>query len=431
MKKMIGLIGGLLCNMALAQKYEVHDLGDLGGATVAAYGVNAAGAVAGSAEGPLQTDANGNQMQAFSWHAFLWQDGVIRDLGALDGGDSYGTAINNLGEVVGASYLITSAATEDESAVTQLRAVYLASGASDFVSLPVPAVTTSLMRALDINEASTVVGYFYGEVSEDSYSNRGFIWQPDTDLSEIVGALEEGGSSVLRQSNAGQQMAVGYASLDGYTHAIKVGLAEPGRVVDLGTLGGSNSQALAINDEGQMVGWAGTTDDSSTEGFVFAAHDNASMRGIGQLADGFSYSKANDINNDGVIVGTAQASTGTVHYHAVRYDTAAAAPALIDLNTEIDCLANSAERWVLTEATAINDQGYIVGYGTRGSTTRAFLLVPSTDSSAPITCEEAEAAAFADASDGSGSMPLSLLGTAMSLLTIRRLRCRWSAISRR
>lgn len=30
-------------------------------------------------------------------------------------------------------------------------------------------------------------------------------------------------------------------------------------MTDLGTLGGSNSRALAINDSGQVVGWADTT----------------------------------------------------------------------------------------------------------------------------------------------------------------------------
>ena len=66
------------------------DLGTLGGANSAALGINALGQVVGYAE-----TAGGTR------HAFLWQDGLMRDLGTLGGVHSGATAINASGQVVG------------------------------------------------------------------------------------------------------------------------------------------------------------------------------------------------------------------------------------------------------------------------------------------------------------------------------------------
>jgi probable HAF family extracellular repeat protein len=71
----------------------MHDLGTLGGTTSAAEGLNAAGEVVGQA-----TVASGKT------HAFLY-DGTMHDLGTLGGTQSFAYAINDAGEVVGFSYL--------------------------------------------------------------------------------------------------------------------------------------------------------------------------------------------------------------------------------------------------------------------------------------------------------------------------------------
>jgi probable HAF family extracellular repeat protein len=47
---------------------------------------------------------------------------------------------------------------------------------------------------------------------------------------------------------------------------------------------------------------------------------------------------------------------------------------MVDLNDEID--KKTGEGWVLTAATAINDRGQIIGYGTRKGRPAAFLLTP-------------------------------------------------------
>jgi probable HAF family extracellular repeat protein len=72
---------------------SLHDLGTLGGTNSSAEGINVFGAVVG--ESSIANDT--------ATHAFLY-DGTMHDLGTL-GRDSYASAINGVGDVVGQSYL--------------------------------------------------------------------------------------------------------------------------------------------------------------------------------------------------------------------------------------------------------------------------------------------------------------------------------------
>ena len=74
-----------------AHRYEVVLLGTLSGGATLATGINQSNAVVGfsSVGEPNQT------------RAFLWQAGVMRDLGTLEDASSQATAINNAGVAVG------------------------------------------------------------------------------------------------------------------------------------------------------------------------------------------------------------------------------------------------------------------------------------------------------------------------------------------
>lgn len=82
--------------------------------------------------------------------------------------------------------------------------------------------------------------------------------------------------------------------------------AQQYQIIDLGTLGGSMSQANAINEMGQVVG-SSTISNGETRAFLY---ENGSMLNLGTL--GGSLSGATDINELGQITGSSFISSGNM-----------------------------------------------------------------------------------------------------------------------
>ena len=83
-------------------------------------------------------------------------------------------------------------------------------------------------------------------------------------------------------------------------------------IVDLGTLGGNNSFPQGINDLGQVVGWAETSDTDPNSGFpVFHAFlwNKGVMHDLGTLGGLNSEAGLGGINLKGEVVGDAQTQT--------------------------------------------------------------------------------------------------------------------------
>jgi len=137
---------------------------------------------------------------------------------------------------------------------------------------------------------------------------------------------------------------------NGNTRAV---LWSNGTITDLGTLGGPSAAAEAINDNGQIVGWAATS-----TGAADFLDSNGTLTNVGPN------NGENDpasINDAGVFVDAA-----AFIYSGGKFQ---------NLNN----LIPAGSPYQLRDATAINDKGQIVvnAYDTVTNQNRALLLTPS------------------------------------------------------
>ena len=313
---------------ARAQDFSLSAPITLGGTNTLAGGVNLSGSVVGISE------ASGVAPQ----YAFISTNGVATNLGTLGGVVSVATAVNNSGVVVG--YSATSPSNTNHAFV-------YANG----VMTDLGTLGGSTSDARSINSSGTIVGvaengsglshpYAYsGGVMTDLYNGTG----PGPYFSTASSINDTG-------TIAGQCLVTGFGN-----HASTL---NNGAVTDLGTLGGDNSAALAINNAGAVVGYADIPDDVAHHAF---AYRNRVMTDLGTL--GGASSQANAINSVGVIVGTSDfPSTASGHGFIVVNGT------MTDLNSVVSLPSDT-----IFSAVGVNDHNQVVVNTALGYT---YLLTP-------------------------------------------------------
>jgi len=292
--------------------YVITDLGQIAGIDFYRYGINNSGQVAFATGGGL------------NYHAALWQNGTTTDLGTLGGPTSFGFAINNLGAVVGGADIYPGSHTF----------MWQNGIMSDLGTL-----AGSYSNAYAMNDVGQIVGsstYLAG----NNVPRHAYLWQNGT----MTDLGFSGQSFAYGINNSGQ--VVGSKN----NRSVPV-LWENGVVTDLPITGGTSAEALAINNSGQTVGYS-YTGNSNPRALLW---QNGSVINLG----GNTNSKAAAINNLGQIVG----SFGT---HAALWQNGT----FVDLN---DLVVGSG--WTFQEADAINDNGWIVGFGSNpAGQTHVFLL---------------------------------------------------------
>ena len=139
---------------------------------------------------------------------------------------------------------------------------------------------------------------------------------------------------------------------------------------DLGTLGGTNSNGSGINASGEVSGSSVLSGNLITHAFLY---DRTTMHDLGTL--GGNYSAADGLNDAGEV---GLAKTASADLHAFLYDGMTA----YDLN---NLLSNPILGLSLTEATAINNLGQIVAYGSDAicGGTCTYLLTPGRQNPTP------------------------------------------------
>jgi probable HAF family extracellular repeat protein len=232
--------------------------------------------------------------------------------------------------------------------------------------------------AYGINNAGTVVGtsYLSGDSTFHAYMAQGGDL---TDIKPLTG--HDGFSEAMAINDRGQ--VVGYSSsTDDGSHAFSY---LNGQMTDLGTLGGLYSGANAVNGGGMIVGYAYLAGDVISHGFVYA---NGVMIDLGTLGTTQSY--AYDINDAGDVVGGLETDID----NGARIDRSAflySKGKMIDLNSLID----SASGWDLQWASAINDKGQISARGCSISAGCQDLLLTQVDVPSDVPEPEAFTAGIA------------------------------------
>jgi len=203
-------------------------LGSVDGLTLAgASGLGTAMNGNNDVAGTGQETANGNPQ------AFLWQaDGSTEWLGTLGGPGSWANALNDSRQVVGVSF--TGAGQRHAFLWTD------DGGMQDLT----PDLTSSFGSvATGINSAGEVVGYYFPNGATNVVA---FTWTKANGLQ----SFETSGTMAFAVNDAGT--VVGQVQTAAGRHAFTWTSANG--MVDLGTLGGSMSTALSINNNGWVVG---------------------------------------------------------------------------------------------------------------------------------------------------------------------------------
>ena len=351
---------------------DLGTLPDAGDLSSASTGISTNGLIAGLSEnGEIDPTVPGFP----ELRAVLWKHGKITDLGTLEGGyESLAAAVNSRGQVVG---FADNAVPDDYSIVglpTQTRAFLWQRGTMQDVGT-LPGGTDAV--ALMVNEGGQIVGESYtgdsvppppsGTCGDFPLTLHGFF----SDNGRMVDLGTLGGSCTFAYALNSRGQVVGQSTLseDETSHPY---VWEGNKMTDLGTLGGTYGFATWLNDSGTVVGLATPQGDQALIAFVWK---HGAILNLGVLP-GNGCSGANAINSKGQIVGGSGfdvadffADCDDPVEHAVLWEHGR----ILDLNNFVP----PGTDLTLNEALFINDRGEISGLGTLSdSSQHAFLLIP-------------------------------------------------------
>lgn len=297
------------------------------------------------------------------FHAMLWKQGQIIDLGTLaDGTESLGIYINNSGQVIGFSTINTSP------------------DPLGFFGFPTHTFIWQNGEKLDIGTLGGVDALPGASCSNSPSgvvvggSSTTAIPDPDTGLPAVdpflwrngkmidLGTL--GGSNGFAQCANNRLQIIGQSSVAAHPAACNFPALEPedagpgcraffwenGVMTDLGTLGGDKSDAVWLNDAGVAVGSADLPGPSGNQTHHAVVWINGKIHDLGTVP-GDACSRGRAINARGEVVGGSSDCHNFLH--AFVWDEAAG---MVDLNTVIA----PGSGYQLTNAININDRGEIL-----------------------------------------------------------------------
>jgi len=257
--------------------------------------------------------------------AVLWKDGKIINLGTLDGGyESVANAVNDQGQVVGPALNTVPDPYSMLGLGTQTRAFLWENGVMrDLGTLGGPDAF-----AIYVNDRGQIAGSSYVNSTPNSADTCGYIPTQDPFLWEdgkMIDLGTLGGVCGFGNGLNNRGEVVGQSDLSGDLYFHPFLWTKSGGMRDLGTLGGDYASASWLNDAGEVVGWSALKEGSADHAFLWREGVMTDLGGI----EGFPCSNANAINSSGQIVGTVySAESECAVEHAVLWQDGHA----IDLN---------------------------------------------------------------------------------------------------
>jgi probable HAF family extracellular repeat protein len=311
------------------QKYRLFDTGTFGGLASAGPGIgnggpiiNGNGAVVGGAETTVPLPSYSNGFSCFGpnvGHALRWQDGQSTDLGALSPSDnncSNAQAINDSGDIAGTS---ENGVIDPLVGLIEMRAVLWMNG--KIIDLGTFGGNQS--GAFSINNKREIAGFALNTVpdpfslfdlgifgSSNGTQTRAFVRRNGKmkDLGTLGGpdafannVNERGQVAGQSYTNSTPNPTTGIPTVDPF-------LWENGRMIDLGSLGGTLGGTSAINSRGQVVGSSNLPGDNFAHGFLW---DGSVLKDLGTF--GGDTSEADSLNDAGEVVGSADFPGDQLH----------------------------------------------------------------------------------------------------------------------
>jgi probable HAF family extracellular repeat protein len=275
--------------MAADPAYRAIDIGFLAGRsyTIPA-GLNDGGTVVGSAE-------NGVGIAAFVWTAASG----IKKLPVPPGGEKLASLaydINDAGQIIGA---VSSGGPIGNGG----NVIWEVDGTFNFFLTNFWPQTQRTYSIPQITNAGRVLGQSYWDYSSGDTTVYPWIWSPERGLFDIVDRGEDG----FRAYQMNDSGRVAGSHFNCFTAATAIVFdTEPTRRFrwldpDYGKTCRS-SQATAVNDQGQVVGWAQTYKTGRVLPFLWTEADGWKTL-WGSPAPNREQSKPTDINNAGQVVG--------------------------------------------------------------------------------------------------------------------------------
>jgi len=246
----------------------LHDLGAFDGFhSSTASAINSSNVVVGWSlvNGPPYGE--GSPFHAFSY------DGTLHDLGTLGGAISTAFAVNDSGKVVGAA---------NTSAGFSHAFLY------DDTMHDLGTLGGNRSFAYGINNNGLVVGA--ADIAGNQRQHAFFYDGTMHDLATLLNI--SGDSKAVAVNSAGTVVGTGGQSAFVYDSTLHT----------LGTFGGTNSEALAINDSGQVVGDADTPFSGSHAFLYDAVHGMVDLNSLLKPGEDWVLSRAVAINNLGQIL---------------------------------------------------------------------------------------------------------------------------------